>query len=686
MSYFCELHYVGAARGAASNVSRLGCRIKNEFRNGAISMKSILQGIAILSAAALIAGCDSNSGGASSVGVTPPTPQTSSTGSAVKGLINGATVTASDTGGTRQIGSSTVLNGTYNIAYDTAFAPFVDPIVITVTGGSALCDYENPDNSGNDCQQLDGTFVAFGQSYDITGTVLRSNISAGTAGGVSNASPLYEIAASKAASPLTAASVTQTNLAISGLIEAVSGISLGGVDFTTIAPSDLTATGNVTDSPAQLAIAAFGAAVIGAQGAGESLTATIARLAAGITVDPATGNITSTGTALATFANAYAAGLAVAAKRRPNASVAAAAATATSNAAAFTAIGSGAVTVSPSSTPGSTAPVDTARAFVTKLGAVIGDVIATTGAQGAGGATALSATETFAAELDAVARLTSGNATKAFAQLDAAILAASTGLENGASVTNDATTEDGILFTLAKGADGALTLSGVSSAWPLVATADNQVVVTGSGTATGASFTLSDVTVTSDSGTTLAQTFTGSASYTVTAATDTAAATYSATFAGNVIGADADPSFAVNLSVTDEPVTVLSTSTRGAYTASFVFTSTTAADVTVAMSGTVGATAQTITFTTPSGVITSTVTRAAGAGDNGAGDQVTLTDGNASLALVALTNGSLPSTGTIGTISVGTTEGVATLGSNGFVTYDDGSIQILPALIFPDPQ
>jgi hypothetical protein len=125
-------------------------------------MKSILQGIAILSAAALIAGCDSNSGGASSVGVTPPTPQTSSTGSAVKGLINGATVTASDTGGTRQIGSSTVLNGTYNIAYDTSFAPFVDPIVITVTGGSALCDYENPDNSGNDCQQLDGTFVAFG--------------------------------------------------------------------------------------------------------------------------------------------------------------------------------------------------------------------------------------------------------------------------------------------------------------------------------------------------------------------------------------------------------------------------------------------------------------------------------------------------------------------------------------------
>jgi hypothetical protein len=131
MSYFCELHYVGAARGAASNVSRLGCRIKNEFRNGAISMKSILQGIAILSAAALIAGCDSNSGGASSVGVTPPTPQTSSTGSAVKGLINGATVTASDTGGTRQIGSSTVLNGTYNIAYDTAFAPFVDQHYVT---------------------------------------------------------------------------------------------------------------------------------------------------------------------------------------------------------------------------------------------------------------------------------------------------------------------------------------------------------------------------------------------------------------------------------------------------------------------------------------------------------------------------------------------------------------------------
>jgi len=656
-------------------------------------MKSILQSIALLSAAVLIASCDSSSGGGAGVVVTQPAPQISATGSAVKGLIDGATVTASDTGGTRQIASSTVTAGTYNMVFDPAFAPFVDPIVITVTGGSALCDFDNPDNSGNDCQQLDGSFAVFGASYDITGTVLRSNMPNGAIGGISNASPLSEIAASKAPTPLTVAGALQANLALTGLIETITGVSFGGVDFTTIAPSDLTATGAVTDSPAQLALAAFGAAVIGNQNPGETISAAIARLTAGLTVDPATGNIAASGTSLATFSTAYASGLAVANDLRPSTVIGAAAVNATAKATAFTLIGDSPVIVSPSAPVGSETSEDVTRAFVTLLSAVIGDVVATTGAQG-GGSSSVSTTEAFATELDAVANLTSGNATIAFNKLDAAVIAAATGIADGATVTNDATSEDGILFTLVE-SSGTLTLSGVSSAWPIAADIGNRVVITGAGTATASSstFSLSEATVTTSNaaGTSTAQTFTGTVSYAATAGVAASQgvaaviATFDATLTGNIQTGDADPSFAIDLGVVGELVDPVSGSTRGTYTASFAFTSTTSADVTVALGGTIGATAQTVTFTTPSGVITSTVTRAAAAGDDGASDQVTLTDGNATLTLVALTNGSFPASGTIGSFSVGTTLDIATLSGDGFVTYADGSVQILPLLLFPDP-
>ncbi|MFT7246691.1 MAG: hypothetical protein ACI82A_004071, partial [Candidatus Azotimanducaceae bacterium] len=311
----------------------------NGYRIGAITMKLILQSIALLSAAVLIASCDSSSGGGVGITVTPPVPQVISSGSAVKGIIDGATVTASDTGGAREIGSGPVSAGTYEIVYNQNNAPFVDPIVITVTDGTALCDFDNDVVPGNDCQQLDGTFVVFGASYDITGTVLRSNVPAGASGGISSVSPLSEIAANRAATPLTAASALQANLAITGLIEAITGVSFDGVDFTTIAPANLNATGAVTDTPAQLAIAAFGAAVLGFQDPGESIGDAIARLAGLFTIDSTTGNITATGTSLATFATAYASGLAVANAKRPNAVIANATAKATSSAAAFTLIG-----------------------------------------------------------------------------------------------------------------------------------------------------------------------------------------------------------------------------------------------------------------------------------------------------------------------------------------------------------
>ena len=660
-------------------------------------MKSILQSIALLSAAILVASCDSSSGGGAAAVIPPQAPQVSATGSAVKGIIDGATVTAVDADGDT-IASTVVTNGTYNLAYDAAqvAAGITDPITITITGGSTICDYDNPDNSGNDCPTglaAPNDFATFGESYDLPADfVIRSIVANASEGGISHVSPLSEIALVKAlekanGTALTPADVTEANRALSGLIEAITGISLDGVDFTQVQTANLAATGAVTDSPAQLALAAFAAGVIGSQQPGETLAQTITRLAGLFTID-ADGNITGSGTNISAFATAVARGLAAAAAARPNGTVSAAVGNANANAALYASFGAAAVKLPPSAAAGSAEPIDQTKAFVIKLSQVIGEVVSSTGAQGFGGQANASATEAFASELEQVRLLSSTSATQAQRRLDAALKADAAAIDAGTKtspVTNavedgETADDDGLEYVLTKNGEGDFTVTGVSSRWPLdadAATAAGLAVVTLTGATASSdatSVSIPEATLTTTVGTTTLQTFVGSFS----AAPGTAAGTEDLTLTGTVTGQTPGVSFSIDASLIGDSEADDATPT---YSIAFTFSSLAANDLTLTFAGTVGSSTQGFTIASPAGAINGSITR------TGNVDVNTLTDGSATLTLT-LTDGNLPAQGTIGTFSVGTGEAAvdtATLDANGVVTYDDGSIQALPAIIFPDP-
>jgi len=664
-------------------------------------MKSTLQSIALLSAAILISGCDNSSDGGAT-GAPAQNLQVGVSGSAVKGIIDGATVEVFDASGDLLV-SRNVVNGDYSVVFEQAAidAGIDTPLTVTITGGTSLCDYDNPDPlqpAGNDCPTGDVAvpFVAFGEPYSLGATFTLNSIAdadiTGQSLNFSNASPASEIALQKAVEKAAGAAISvlaaqEANQAVAGLIELISGISLGGLDVSQIRTADLTATGG-TPSDAELALAALASGVIGSQGATETLTDTIARLAALFTID-ADGNAVATGADLALFTDSIARGLAVAAAKQPSGALTNAIANVSAQAAIFRSIGTGLVKIGPPAEPGSTAPVDQTKAFVIKLGAVIGEVAGSTGAQGFGGQNNTGATEAFAAELDAVAAVSSGNATKAFTRLSAALIAAATGLEAGTSITNaagtDAGAEDGLTFVLTADSAGALTATGISSTWPLEeATGGNTVTLTAD-TASADGETTVDipvVTLTTTSGTATLQTFVGSLSFTTdTTATETAPNGIGAgSLSGTITGATSGVSYTIDAVVADIPLGI---DDGGTYELTFGFNSPAAKNLSLKFEGVVGAAAQTFTVTAPAGSIVGTVTR------TGNTDVNTLSDGTTTLTLT-VTDGDVVSTeGVIGSFSVGTGENkvtTASLGDEGGVTYEDGSIQSLPAIIFPDPQ
>ena len=528
----------------------------NSKSYGAISMKSILQSIALASAVILIASCDSSSSSGGGGTVVVPTPTDGVAGSGVKGIIDGGTLVAVDADGD-QVASTLTSAGTYAIQYDAAAitAGITYPVTVTITNpnGSATtaCDFQNADNSGNDCRTNDGTFVGFGTPYALPADfTLVGILSAANSTGSTTAmhvSPATNIAAALAGTPATVASVTAANLAITGLIQSITGIDLGGVDITQIATADVTGTGGSTASAAQLAVAAFAAAIVADQGAGESLNDVLTRFAASITVD-ASGNATGTGTAFGVIASAVARSLTTIAANTGNAQALAGATNAASNAAVYTAIGTGTVLLPPVNTdPTDVTAVSLARQFVSTLGSVIASIAGTTGSENTGG-DALSVTETFATELDGVAAVSSGNATKALSKLNAALITAATGLADGATSTNaveDGTTgdDDGIEFVLTNTA-GSLTVTGVSSRWPLAeATGGNTVTITGAtGTADTTGFSIPAISMVTTSGTTTLQTFTGNISVVNGAS---AGLFTSAAISGTVVGQTAGTSFKI---------------------------------------------------------------------------------------------------------------------------------------------
>ena len=662
-------------------------------------MKSFLQSIALVSAILFIVSCDSGgTSGVTSVPITPPQPPAPPAdpefgidGRAVKGVIGGGTITVVDSAGADVAiasGGTTNADGSYTIIFDQAEVSA--PIVVTVAGGDGatmVCDIDLA-GTDDDCAVGDGTSVAFGESYPLPGTFALRGLVAEipTEDGASatvNITPASDLAtnlalASADTSALTAADVEDASSQVLGLIQTITGTDLSGQDLNDIAIPDVADSADAAAaSDSSLALAAFSAAIIANQGEGETVGDVIARVNASLSAN-AEGNLAASGTELSSLTNSVVTALTtvsaqVTAGGGDSSAVDAAADNAEAIEEVYEAIGDEDVSVPPVPEPGSTAPADQTKAFISTFGNVVSSALATTGAAGAGG-DGQSATELFATELDAVAALNSGPATAASGALKDAVNATVADLtEDGTIAFDNADATNPVTFSLTK----AGTTFSIADASSTQTSADGTVVVISAttGTSEGAGvFSLEGVTmVTTTPG--AAQGDDPVTTQTFTAGTLNGAVVDGntvTTFVGTVNGTSATTSFGLNIVYTD---TVAAGSDT--YTATISFASATADDLSLRLSGTVGEDISNYSVTAGGDTIAFTATpTAVGTGT------VVFSDGTVLMTL-SLESGSVVAD-QAGNIAVLTVAGVetGTVSANGTVTYSDGSIQSLPAGIF----
>ena len=184
--------------------------------------------------------------------------------------------------------------------------------------------------------------------------------------------------------------------------------------------------------------------------------------------------------------------------------------------------------------------------------------------------------------------------------------------------------------------------------------------------------------MTSDVGTDLAQTFTGSYSSSITAAveatdtTDASPETRDAALSGTIVTTETGASsFGVDFALTDVVLDDDRDIDSGEYTASFSFQAAGSPSVTLAFNGDVGAQTQSYTITSTAGTVSGTVARPEGNSTDGSSDTVTITDGTAKLVLV-LSQGNVTFPATL---SVGETE-TGELQSTGIVEYTDAQFRL----------
>ena len=657
-------------------------------------MKSILQSIALVSAILFIVSCDSGgTSGVTNVPIDPPQPPADPEfgldGRAVKGVVGGATITVTDSAGADVAiasGGTTGADGSYTIIFDQAEVSA--PIVVTVSGGgdaTMVCDIDLA-GTDDDCAVGDGTSVAFGESYPLPATFALRGLVAEvpTEDGASatvNITPASDLAtnlalASADTSALTAADVEDASSQVLGLIQTITGADLSGQDLNDIAIPDVSDSADAAAaSESSLALAAFSAAIIANQGDGETVGDVITRVNASLTAD-ADGNLAASGTELSSLTNSIVTALTtVSAQVTAGGGDSSAVDAAVDNAEAieevYETIGDEDVSVPPVPEPGSTAPADQTKAFISTFSNVVSSALATTGAAGAGG-DGQSATELFASELDAVAALNSGPATAASRALQDAVNAAVADLtEDGTVAIDNADATNPVTFSLTK----AGTVFSIADASATQTSADGTVVVISAttGTSEGAGvFSLEGVTmVTTKPG--AAQGDDPVTTQTFTAGTLTGAVVdgiRQTTFVGTVSGGVTTTSFGLS-------ITYLEQANGDTYGADISFASATTDDLSLGLSGTVGqdignyvvrAGGDTISFTaTPTAVGTGTVV---------------FSDGTVLMTL-SLENGAVVAD-QAGNIAVLTVAGVetGTVSANGTVTYSDGSIQSLPAGIF----
>lgn len=288
-----------------------------------------LRAIPFLTVLIFVTGC----GGGTDVSIEDsgspiPLPTDGITGIALKGAISGGTVTITDaSGATLEIreGGLTQPRGRFAVTFSeaTVSGGITAPMTVTVQGGQATCDIDQP-GTDEDCPQEDDQFIAFGERFPLPeafilrGTIARLQDAPGNIYTV-NVSPASDLATNLAerqaeGTALTSEEVEAAEAQVLSLIERLSGIPMSGASLVTDRIFDITSLDATTDGAGDQswAIMAFASAVLSELDPDDTDVDTMPevfeRILTELSVDD-NGNLVATGTTLSRLSSAMAVGL-----------------------------------------------------------------------------------------------------------------------------------------------------------------------------------------------------------------------------------------------------------------------------------------------------------------------------------------------------------------------------------------
>ena len=384
------------------------------------------------------------------IAVPPEPPQDGITGRAASG-ISGAQLTVHDATGEEIViasGRTTNENG----AYDLVFSEFAiesgieAPLVITLDGegATAVCDYDR--DGDNDCLTADGSFTAFGTTYDLPrGFQLRAMAHSfptrteATTGDISvnvNLTAASDLATryaleSAGGNNLTSEEVILATEQSLGIVEFTTGLSTMGRELDNIAVIDLTET--EIPSTDRLALALFGSSLHGQVNTDDAGIANYRLVlnrmgnrirpngngqflnASGSFMSEVVSTYVSTATAYQSLLNS------------PSPVLAGSIAAQTVAQPLLAQSGGNAINIALPADPNSDEPLDRTKVFVANLSEVIGASLLISDTAGFGG-TANGAATVYSEQLSLIGTLVSQEVRNTLLQLDQAI---TTALDNG---------------------------------------------------------------------------------------------------------------------------------------------------------------------------------------------------------------------------------------------------------------
>lgn len=397
----------------------------------------------------LATGCGGSGGGDTSNNVIqdPPAPPQDGVQGRVSSRIAGASLSVIDADGEEIVlasGRTTNPNGTYSLV----FSEFEieegirAPLIVSLSGSNAtaVCDFDR--EGANDCLDREGSFVAFGETYNLPADFSLRGVAASfpPEGSSSprtitvNLSAASDLAAHYALNANPGAALAAPDIELGkaralGIVEFVTGLNTAGRDLNNISITDLTVSGNKTTP--ELAVALFNASLHGQINTDlanqSSYRRVLNRLANNAVplLSSATDQLRSTGAFMASAVAAFVTTATnfLAALETPSAVITGAVAGQASAVTLLEQIGNNRVLIALPADPASSEPLDQTRIFVGRLSEAIGSALQVSQTAAFGG-TPAGARSVYEEQLRLVTTLTSLEMLNTFEILDDALATA----------------------------------------------------------------------------------------------------------------------------------------------------------------------------------------------------------------------------------------------------------------------